>query len=178
MPTLPSFLSRSLESAYKRPALAISIGSGLAVATSLIAQYGFGYDPCPLCLTQRLLFMAIFLLSTTALALKKFETPSTYLLFLASAFSCAGILIVGYHFLIVTQTLSGGCSITFPLFIGQVQELLPESLIFLMDGYGSCSPELYSAEFYETLVFLVGALGLFALIEWVIMNRLRACLTR
>ena len=46
-------------------------GSGFALIGALISQYIFGYQPCILCIYQRIPFVVIILLSLTALILRK-----------------------------------------------------------------------------------------------------------
>jgi hypothetical protein len=47
------------------------LGSGLALIGALISQYIFDYQPCILCIYQRIPFGVIILLSLTALILRK-----------------------------------------------------------------------------------------------------------
>ncbi len=42
---------------------AITVGALLAIAVALVSQYGFNLQPCPWCVLQRLLFLAIAIVS-------------------------------------------------------------------------------------------------------------------
>ncbi|TXM97735.1 disulfide bond formation protein B, partial [Methylobacterium sp. WL122] len=53
----------------RRAALSLLIGSVLTVGAALVLQFGYGYAPCKLCLTERLPYYAAVPLSLLALFL-------------------------------------------------------------------------------------------------------------
>jgi disulfide bond formation protein DsbB len=95
------------------PRLALA-GLGLvcaaSVAAALVAQHRFGMEPCPWCILQRLIFIAIAALSLLAAAL-----PSGLLRRLLSALTVplagAGIAAALYQHFVAAQSAS--CALTF-----------------------------------------------------------------
>lgn len=79
----------------RRAALAVLIGSVLTVGTVLVLQFGYGYVPCKLCLTERLPYYAAVPLSLLALFLP--ERLSRLALGLAAAGLLYGAGVGVYH---------------------------------------------------------------------------------
>ena len=79
----------------RRAALAVLIGSLLTVGAALVLQFGYGYAPCKLCLTERLPYYATVPLSVLALFLP--ERLSRLALGLAAAGLLYGAGLGAYH---------------------------------------------------------------------------------
>lgn len=135
--------------------------SGFALLSSLVAQYLLGMDPCPLCLTQRLIFITLFLAGMLWHLAPPGGAVYRAIAVIPFALGLTGVGIVGYHLSLLTGLIDSGCNITFPMFIGQVQDLMPESALILLDGTGSCSPEVGSVEYLQTYGLLGCAMVLF-----------------
>ncbi len=93
--------------------LLASVGS---LATAYIAQYAFDYQPCVLCLWQRLPWWSALLLAAFGLLAGRFLRPARFyqalsLLLLALAF-LAGAALAGYHIGVEQLWWAGtsGCS--------------------------------------------------------------------
>jgi len=70
------------------------IAGGAALATASVAQYGFGFDPCVLCLYQRVPFALAIVLGTVGLVRPRWLAVVFALA--ALAFAANGVLAV-YH---------------------------------------------------------------------------------
>lgn len=79
----------------RRAALVVLIGSVLTVGAALVLQFGYGYAPCKLCLTERLPYYAAVPLSVAALFLP--ERLSRLALGLAAAGLLYGAGLGAYH---------------------------------------------------------------------------------
>lgn len=127
----------------------IALYSALCVAGSLALQYQVGLEPCPLCIAQRLCFVAMLVLSLP-LALSSPRrslanglgivglalVPAVFLVGLA------GLGVVIYHLWLLT--LSGAdasCSVAVNFFLMDLSALFPAWLQFMFTGLGSCKPE-------------------------------------
>jgi len=75
--------------------LAVLAVSVTALGTAYIAQFGFGLEPCPLCLYQRIPFWAAIGLAIAALVLGR--PLNVGFLGLAGVAFLAGAVIAGYH---------------------------------------------------------------------------------
>ncbi|MFD0934948.1 disulfide bond formation protein B [Methylobacterium trifolii] len=79
----------------KRAALALSLGAALTAGAALVLQYGYGYAPCKLCLTERLPYYAALPLG--CLALFAPERLARLALGLAALGLLYGAGLSGYH---------------------------------------------------------------------------------
>ena len=79
----------------KRAALAVLLGSVLTAGAALVLQFGYGYAPCKLCLTERLPYYAAVPLSLAALVLP--ERLARLALGLAAAGLLSGAGLGAYH---------------------------------------------------------------------------------
>lgn len=102
--------------------LAISLAS---LATAWIAQYGFGLEPCYLCLWQRVPFAANAVLMVLALAFIRSESVRGKILLLAGLFFIANSGIALYHLGVEQAWWAGSaaCTAQAPL-VADVADLL------------------------------------------------------
>ncbi|MCC5610536.1 disulfide bond formation protein B [Nostoc sp. CHAB 5834] len=138
-----------------RAALALSIASGAAVTGSLIAQYVFQMDPCPLCLSQRFTFLVLCLLGMAWAAFPRIHVATLSFWTLVVALCVFGLYLSGYHASLL-MSVGESCSMLVPKVLGKIQEALPSALSVILDGTGSCTPDKGSLEFKQT-ASLIGA---------------------
>lgn len=79
----------------RRAALVLALGASLAVAVAFYLQWGLGYVPCKLCLTERLPYYAAIPLALLSLLAP--ERPTRLLLGLAAAGLLYGAGLSVYH---------------------------------------------------------------------------------
>ena len=88
-------------------------GSGFALIGALISQYIFGYQPCILCIYQRIPFGVIILLSLTALILRKKILINKIIFAICLLAIFINILLAFYHSGVERKIFRGfsGCSV-------------------------------------------------------------------
>lgn len=108
----------------------IAAASAAALATGYVAQYGFGLQPCILCLYQRIPFAAAAVLSGLALLPLLSRELRAALLGLAGLGLLVNAGIAVYHTGVEqlwwagTEACSGGAAATAAMTIEQMQEML------------------------------------------------------
>lgn len=78
---------------------AVALASVSALGAALTAQYGFGLQPCTLCLYQRVPYVLAILLGLAGFIAAKHAQPrvSAFLVFLCALVFLAGGVIAAYH---------------------------------------------------------------------------------
>lgn len=89
---------------------AMAAASAAALGLALLAQYAFDMRPCPWCVLQRLIFVAVGLVSAVG-ALVSSRGPRVALASLAGLLSLSGIASAVYQHNVAAQTNS--CNLTF-----------------------------------------------------------------
>lgn len=156
-----SFLSRAFHCASSRPALSVAVLSGTAFAASMVGQYAVGLEPCPLCLTQRLIFGVLMVLSAVLSLLPRRAGATAMGLAFVTALGALGVATGLYHLALLLGLLGESCSILVPRTLGAIQETLPALLHPVLEGYGSCTPERGSLEYMQAMGLVWCALALF-----------------
>lgn len=78
--------------------LALAAASIGALAFAYVSQYGFGLEPCVLCLYQRKPFFAVIALGLGAFFLAQKQPKAAFILLLLSGFALTiGAIIAGFH---------------------------------------------------------------------------------
>jgi disulfide bond formation protein DsbB len=93
----------------------ILLGSCLgALIFALIMQFGFGYQPCVLCMWQRGPYIGIALLSWLAWVLRPYGRQTAFLLVLCTACALAGMGLAIFHSGVELHWWLGtsGCAVT------------------------------------------------------------------
>jgi len=80
-----------------RPLAFASLASGGALVLALVTQYGFGFQPCQLCLVQRLPFGAVLFLCTLGLLPAVPTDARRQIVLLCAAVFAVGAGIAAYH---------------------------------------------------------------------------------
>ncbi len=93
-----------------RPALvAIGLACAAAVAGALVAQHRFGMEPCPWCILQRILFIAIAAVSLLAAALPA-GLPRRLVSLVVVAFAGCGVAAAWWQHFVAAKSAS--CALT------------------------------------------------------------------
>lgn len=79
------------------PALLLGLASAGVLAAALVFQYGFGYQPCVLCIWQRWPYVAVLVFSITTLTLPRWKGAGDALLAASGFALLAGAGIALYH---------------------------------------------------------------------------------
>lgn len=127
----------SLLRAPAAPALAL----GAAILGALFLQHLLGWQPCPLCILQRLSAIALFLgLLGYAFASGLFRHLALALCGLACG---AGVVFAGIQLWLIYSPASATCGPGLALTIAQLVDTLPGSA-WLLDGAGACEDARYN----------------------------------
>lgn len=113
------------ESSFRRGMLAAATACVLAVGAALFAQYALDMRPCPWCILQRLLFVAIAVVALLAAALRG-RAVQKVLGSLAAVLAVAGIAAAVHQHTVAAKSVS--CNLTFAdkvLTALQLETLLP-----------------------------------------------------
>ena len=116
-----------------------AILSFIMIGVALLIQLIYKLEPCPLCITQRIIFIAIGFIFLFFLFLKhSFLTRISHLLILASA-STAGIIFSGRHIMIQENwiTVPAECGIDLDYMFENFP--LTQAMNLLFKGTGDCS---------------------------------------
>ena len=89
---------------------AMAAACAVALGLALLAQYAYDMRPCPWCVLQRLIFVAIGLVAAIA-ALVSSRAPRVLLASLAGLLALAGVASAVYQHNVAAQTNS--CNLTF-----------------------------------------------------------------
>jgi disulfide bond formation protein DsbB len=79
------------------PLIFLLLSSIIALTSAYIAQFGFDYQPCILCLYQRKPFFAVIALAAIALAFFKTEKTKKFAFFFCVFFLLINVGIATYH---------------------------------------------------------------------------------
>jgi disulfide bond formation protein DsbB len=140
---------------------AVALLSFGAVAVALVSQHAFAMEPCPWCVLQRLIFLAIGLLALLGLAWRG-GAGSRIAASLGLLLALAGIgAAIWQHFV---AARSQSCNLTLAdkiVTATQLDRLLPD----VFEARASCADAAVSLlgipyAFWAALVFLVCAIGL------------------
>jgi len=113
--------------------------SFIMIGVALLIQLIYKLEPCPLCITQRIIFIAIGFIFIFFLLLKhSFLTRITHLLLLATA-SIAGIIFSGRHIMIQEKWINvpAECGIDLDYMFENFP--LTQAMNLLFKGTGDCS---------------------------------------
>jgi disulfide bond formation protein DsbB len=145
---------------------AVAVLSFAAVGVAVFTQVQFDWRPCPWCILQRVLFVAIGILSAVG-ALWKSRGPVKLLSAVSVLFALCGIASALYQNLVASK--SSSCNLTFAdkVVTGLgVDKLLPS--VFQVTG--SCAEAAVSVlgvpyEFWSLLLFVVIGAALIAVLR-------------
>jgi disulfide bond formation protein DsbB len=144
---------------WKQPTLLLVAGAVIgiaAVGTALVSQHVFGMEPCPWCILQRLIFLAIALACLIGLAVRRFGAALVMLLSL-----CGIAAALWQHF---KAAASSSCAMTVAdqiVIATRLDSLWPD--VFL--ARASCADAAVSLfgipyDFYSLALFvLTGVIG-------------------
>jgi disulfide bond formation protein DsbB len=145
----------------------IMTGALLAVAVALVSQYAFDMQPCPWCVLQRLLFLAIALVAAIGLPLKKsrYKLPAGLLVIVLALMGIAAA--TWQHFV---AAKSDSCDLTLAYKIVSMNLHLDRLLPSVFEPRATCA---------GATVNLLGipydfwSLGLFAVLAFVAVQYMR-----
>ncbi|WP_448188794.1 disulfide bond formation protein B [Azospirillum sp. sgz301742] len=94
------------------PALLLALAAAGVLGAAFVFQYGFGYQPCVLCIWQRWPYAAVLAFSITTLAFPRWRGVGDAML-VASGFALlANVGIASYHVGVEQHWWASGCSVT------------------------------------------------------------------
>ena len=153
-------------SAGRAPALGrlfalIAVVSFGAVGVALVSQHAFGMEPCPWCVLQRLVFVAIGVLALIGLAWKS-VAASRVVAGLGLVLALCGIAAAFWQHFVAAKSQS--CNLTLAdkvMTASQLDRLLPD----VFEARASCADAAVSLfgvpyAFWAALVFVVCAVAL------------------
>ncbi|WP_035690742.1 disulfide bond formation protein B [Azospirillum halopraeferens] len=96
------------------PALLLALTSAGVLAAALVFQYGFGYQPCVLCIWQRWPYVAVLVFAGLALAFRRWRGVGDAMLVASGLALLANAGIAAYHVGVEQHWWAGtsGCGAT------------------------------------------------------------------
>ncbi len=113
-----------------------------AMAAALVLQHVYDWQPCPLCIIQRLTVLGL----AVAVALFAWSKPGSsralWLIGVAIAFAMAGLAAAGAHLWLLAQPATGACGPGLARMMMHLVDALPGSE-WLLEGSGACDDARY-----------------------------------
>ncbi|MCW2244594.1 disulfide bond formation protein DsbB [Azospirillum fermentarium] len=118
-------IPRQLFTDPRLPALLLGAASAGVLAAALIFQFGFGYQPCILCIWQRWPYVAVLIFAIVTVLFRRWQGVGDALLVASGLALLAGAGIAVYHVGVEQHLWAGtaSCGSTAPIGTLSVEEL-------------------------------------------------------